>query len=129
MAQLIEGMEAVSVHVRDIERARKFYSEVLGLKEASFIAAASRAAFEIPGTTTLLTMHIQGEGEGGREPGTVSGIIFSHHDPMAACAEIRKRGGTIIAEPTTSQTPLGKQTRGVFADPDGNEFVIRHLEK
>jgi hypothetical protein len=24
---------------------------------------------------------------------------------------------------------LGTQTRGVFADPDGNQFVIRHIEK
>jgi predicted enzyme related to lactoylglutathione lyase len=129
MSEVIEGMEAVSVHISDIERARKFYSGVLGLKEVSFIAAASRAAFAIPGTTTLLTMHIQGEGEGGREPGTVSGIIFSHHDPKAACAEIHKRGGSIVDEPATFQTALGMQTRGVFADPDGNQFVIRHIEK
>jgi predicted enzyme related to lactoylglutathione lyase len=129
MSEVIEGMEAVSVHIRDIERARKFYSEVLGLKEVSYTAAASRAAFALPGTSTLLTMHIQGEGEGGREPGTVSGIVFSHHDPTAACAEIRKRGGSIVNEPTTFDSPLGKQTRGAFADPDGNEFVIRHIEK
>jgi predicted enzyme related to lactoylglutathione lyase len=129
MSDVIEGMEAVTIHIRDIERARKFYSEVLGLKEVSFIPAASRAAFEIPGTTTLLSMHIQGEGEGGREPGTVSGIVFSHHDPKAACSEIRKRGGSITAEPERLQTPLGMQTRGAFADPDGNEFVIRHLER
>jgi predicted enzyme related to lactoylglutathione lyase len=129
MSEVIEGMEAVSVHIRDIERARKFYSEVLGLKEVSFIAAASRAAFAIPGTTTLLTMHIQGEGEGGREPGTVTGIVFSHHDPKAACAEINRRGGSIVNEPERFQSPLGMQTRGVFADPDGNEFVIRHIEQ
>ena len=129
MADVIEGMEAVTVHVRDIQRARKFYSEVLGLKEVSFISAASRAAFAIPGSTTLLTMHIQGEGEGGREPGTVSGIIFSHRDPKAACEEIRRRGGTIVDEPRTFETPMGKQHRAVFADPDGNQFVIRHLEK
>jgi predicted enzyme related to lactoylglutathione lyase len=129
MSQVIEGMEAVTVHIRDIGRARKFYSEVLGLKEVSYIAAASRAAFAIPGSTTLLTMHIQGEGEGGREPGTVSGIVFSHHDPKSACSEIHKRGGSIVDEPTTFDTPLGKQTRGVFADPDGNQFIIRHIEK
>jgi predicted enzyme related to lactoylglutathione lyase len=129
MSDVIESMEAVSVHITDIERARKFYSEVLGLKEVSFIAAASRAAFAIPGSTTLLTMHIQGEGEGGREPGTVSGVVFSHPNPKAACAEIRKRGGTITVEPETFETPLGMQTRGAFADPDGNEFVIRHFEK
>jgi predicted enzyme related to lactoylglutathione lyase len=129
MTEVIEGMEAVSVHIRDIERAQKLYSQVLGLKETSFIPAASRAAFAIPGTTTLLTMHIMGEGEGGREPGTVSGVVFSHHDPKAACEEIRKRGGSIVDEPATFETPLGRQTRGAFADPDGNEFVIRHIEK
>jgi catechol 2,3-dioxygenase-like lactoylglutathione lyase family enzyme len=129
MVEVIEGMEAVTVHIRDIERARRFYSGVLGLKEVSFIAAASRAAFAIPGTPTLLTMHLQAEGEGGREPGTVSGIIFSHHDPEVACAEIRERGGTIVDEAKVFQTPIGKQTRAVFADPDGNEFVIRHLER
>ncbi len=129
MTEAIEGMEAVSVHIRDIERARKFYSEVLGLKEVSFLPAASRAAFAIPGTTTLLTMHIMGEGEGGREPGTVSGVVFSHHDPKSACEEIRKRGGSIVDEPVTLETPLGTQTRGAFADPDGNQFVIRHIEK
>jgi predicted enzyme related to lactoylglutathione lyase len=128
MSDVIEGMEAVSVHIVDIERSRKFYSEVLGLKEVSFTAAASRAAFAIPGSTTLLTMHIQGKDEGGREPGTVTGVVFGHHDPKAACAEIRKRGGSIVNEPETFQSPIGTQTRGVFADPDGNEFVIRHIE-
>jgi predicted enzyme related to lactoylglutathione lyase len=74
-------------------------------------------------------MHTQGEGEGDREPGTVSGIVFSHHDPKAACQEIRKSGGSITTESERVQTPLGTQIRGVFADPDGNEFVIRHFEK
>jgi predicted enzyme related to lactoylglutathione lyase len=129
MSDVIEGMEAVTIHVRDIERSRRFYSEVLRLTETSFMSSASRAAFAIPGTTTLLTMHIMGEGEGGREPGTVSGIVFSHHDPKAACEEIRRRGGSIVDEPTVFDTPLGRQTRGVFADPDGNQFVIRHIEK
>jgi len=129
MSDVIQGMEAVTVHIRDIGRARRFYSEVLGLKEVSFIPRASRAAFAIPGTTTLLTMHILGEGEGGREPGTVSGIVFSHADPKGACAEIRRRGGTIVDEPETFPTVLGMVTLGVFADPDGNQFVLRHVEK
>ena len=64
MSDVIEGMEAVTVHIRDIQRARKFYSEVLGLREVSYVPAASRAAYEIPGTTTLLTMHVLGEGGG-----------------------------------------------------------------
>jgi predicted enzyme related to lactoylglutathione lyase len=129
MSDIIEGMEAVTVHIRDIQRARKFYSEVLGLKEVSYIPSASRAAYAIPGSTTLLTMHVLGEGEGGREPGTVSGIVFSHHDPKAACSEIRNRGGSIVDEPETFPTALGTVTLGVFADPDGNQFVLRHVGK
>jgi predicted enzyme related to lactoylglutathione lyase len=128
MAAVVEGMEAVTVHIREIERARKFYSEVLGFKEVAYTPAASRAAYAIPGTTTLLTMHVQREGEGGREPGTVSGIIFSHHDPRAASVEIRNRGGSIVGEPTTFSAAMGTVTMCVVADPDGNEFVLRHIE-
>lgn len=127
MDPVIEGVEAVTVHIRDIERARRFYSEVLGLREVSYLPKASRAAFALPGTSTLLTMHVQGEGEGGREPGTVSGIIFVHHDPVSACAEIRRRGGSIVDEPRTFPAAVGTVTLGVFADPDGNQFVIRHI--
>jgi predicted enzyme related to lactoylglutathione lyase len=126
---IIEGVEAVTVHIRDIERARKFYTEVLGLRETSYLPQASRAAYALPGTTTLLTMHVQGEGEGGREPGTVSGIVFSHSDPAAALAEVRRRGGTVVDEAVTFPTALGTVTLGVFADPDGNQFVLRHIHK
>jgi predicted enzyme related to lactoylglutathione lyase len=129
MLDVIEGMEAVTVHIRDIQRARKFYSDVLGLKEVFYIPSASRAAYASPGTTTLLIMHVPGENEGGREPGTVSGVVFSHHDPKAACSEIRKRGGSIVDEPKTFQAAIGTVTLGVFADPDGNQFVPRHIEK
>ena len=55
MPDVIEGMEAVTVHIREPQRARKFYTEVLGLKEVSYLPKISRVAYAIPGTTTLLT--------------------------------------------------------------------------
>ncbi|MGI0133065.1 MAG: VOC family protein [Thermoplasmata archaeon] len=128
MAEVVEALEAVTVHVTDIERARRFYSEVLGLREIAYQAKASRAAFALPGTSVQLTMHVQAEGEGGRSPGTVSGLVFSHRDPVAACAEIRRRGGAIVDEPHAYSNPFSKGTRAVFADPDGNEFLLRHVE-
>ena len=127
MTELIEGLEAVTVHVRDVERARAFYSNVLGLKEVGTARGAPRAAFAIPGSTTLLTMHVMAENEGGREPGTVSGIVFAHHDPPSACEEIRRRGGTIVSGPEVLTLPVGVVTRCVLADPDGNEFILRHV--
>ncbi|MGI0071163.1 MAG: VOC family protein [Thermoplasmata archaeon] len=125
MTAIVEGLEAVTIHIRDIRRARKFYAEVLGLQEVEYLESGQRAVFAIPGTPVTLRMHVQGSDEGGREPGTVTGVVFSHHDPVAACREIQQRGGTITAEPSTVQRPGFTVTLGVFADPDGNEFLIR----
>jgi predicted enzyme related to lactoylglutathione lyase len=125
MAANIEGLEAVTVHVRDIHKARKFYGEILGLPEVQFDGSVGRAVFGIPGTTVTLRMHVYDPAEGGREPGTVSGVVFYHHDPAAACAEIARRGGT-VSDPPHQITPPGfTATLAVIADPDGNEFVLR----
>ena len=124
MVEPVEGMPAVTVHVRDIQAARRFYREVLGLHEAGFNEQTGRAVFVLPGTPTVLAMHVPRPGEQGREPGTVSGIIFANHDPAAAAEEIRRRGGTITSEATSAPGPGGPIVRVVIADPDGNEFVI-----
>jgi catechol 2,3-dioxygenase-like lactoylglutathione lyase family enzyme len=124
MSEVITGLHAVTIHIRDIQTARKFYQDVLGFKELNFDEKASRAVFALPGTSTLLTMHIQAPGEEGRDPGTVSGIIFKHPDPGTACAEIQRRGGTVTVEAKVIESPFGEFVRAVIADPDGNEFVI-----
>jgi catechol 2,3-dioxygenase-like lactoylglutathione lyase family enzyme len=124
MTEVITGLHAVTIHVRDIQKARTFYQDVLGLNELNFNEKASRAVFALPGTSTLLTMHIQAPGEEGRDAGTVSGVIFRHPDPGAACEEIKRRGGTVTVEAKTIESPFGTFVRAVFADPDGNEFVI-----
>ena len=124
MSEVIAGLHAVTVHIRDIQKARAFYRDVLGLKEVKFDEKANRAVFALPGTSTLLTMHIMAPGEGGREPGTVSGVVFSNRDPTAACAEIKRRGGAITVEPVVVELPGARFVRAVFADPDGNEFLI-----
>lgn len=124
MDPVITGLHSVTVHITDIEKARTFYRDVLGLKELLLDVRAGRAVFAIPGTSTLLTMHVAQPSEGGREPGTVSGLVFHHPDPEAACREIRRRGGTVTVDPTLVETAIGKFVRGVFADPDGNEFIL-----
>jgi catechol 2,3-dioxygenase-like lactoylglutathione lyase family enzyme len=124
MSDVIEGLYAVSIHVRDIRKARTFYRDVLGLSELRYDETAERALFALPGTTTHLRMHVQGLGEGGREPGTVSGILFHHRHPSEACAEIRRRGGTIVHEPRVVELPGSTFELAVVADPDGNEFIV-----
>ncbi len=124
MSEVVAGLHAVTVHIRDAGTARTFYRDVLGLKELIFDDRANRLVFALPNSTTLLTMHVMAPEEGGREPGTVSGVVFHHPDPVAACREIARRGGTVSAEPREIETAIGTFVRGVIADPDGNEFVI-----
>ena len=124
MTEVITGLHGVTVHIRDIQKARAFYRDVLGLHELKFDEKASRAVFALPGTSTILSMHPQAPGEEGREPGTVSGVIFSHPDPAAACDEIKRRGGSVTGEPRLFEISGAKFVRAVIADPDGNEFLI-----
>jgi len=119
---LVQGLSAVTVHITDVPRSRRFYGEVLGLEEKEYQPERQRLVYALPGTTAVLSMHVMSDPrEEGRPAGTVSGIIFSHPDPAAALNEIRQRGGTIVAE--ALKMPWGL-VRGVFADPDGNEFII-----
>ncbi|MCI4363565.1 MAG: VOC family protein [Thermoplasmata archaeon] len=124
MTQLVEGLQAVTVHVSDIERARGFYGKLLGLEEETPNPKIPRAVFILPRTSTRLLMHVQGPSEGGREPGTVSGILFHCSDPVAACAAVRAHGGSIVDEPWTMQRGGKDIVRAVIADPDGNEFIL-----
>ncbi len=124
MTDVVTGLHAVTIHIRDIQKARAFYRDVMGLKEIQFNEKANRAVFAIPGTSTILSMHIMGPGEEGREPGTVSGVVFSHPDPAAACEEVKRRGGSVTLEPTLVELPGAKFVRAAIADPDGNEFLI-----
>jgi catechol 2,3-dioxygenase-like lactoylglutathione lyase family enzyme len=124
MSDVIGGLYAVTVHISHVGRARTFYRDVLGLEELSFDEKSERAVFRLPGTPTILRMHVQGPGEGGREPGTVSGIMFWHADPNAAVAEIRRRGGVVANEPRLVELPHTKFLLAVVEDPDGNEFII-----
>jgi catechol 2,3-dioxygenase-like lactoylglutathione lyase family enzyme len=124
MSEVITGLHAITIHIKDPEKARTFYRDVLGLKELLFDVKASRLVFALPGTSTLLTMHPQAPGEEGRDPGTVSGVVFRSTDPAGACREITRRGGSVTVEPKVIEASIGSFVRAVIADPDGNEFVI-----
>ena len=102
------------------DKARHFYTSVLGLKEMSWNAESGRGEWQVPGGATLVA-HVQQPDEPGRAPGTVSGIVFAASDVARSVAEVKKRGGQITDEPW--KAPWGP-TYATVADPDGNEFVL-----
>jgi predicted enzyme related to lactoylglutathione lyase len=57
----------------------------------------------------------------GAPDGTSSGIVFKCTDVQGTHAELRKRGVAFSQEPVDQ--PGGFM--GVFADPDGNTYVLR----
>jgi predicted enzyme related to lactoylglutathione lyase len=125
MESIVQGLEAVTIHVRDVEKARVFYGDALGLKEVQYVPRGA-ITYTIPGVSTVLTMHIKQPPEQGREPGTVSGLVFSVADVTAACEAVRASGGSVTDEPEKFTNRAGKTyLMATIADPDGNEFIIR----
>ena len=120
MESVVSGIQSVSFHVRDIQKARHFYGKVLGLKELQWLEGMQMAVFAVPGAAPL-SMHPQAPGEPGRPAGGVTGIIFETADLQRAHDEIRKRGGDVV-------DPIEKRPWGAsyftVADPDGNEFLF-----
>lgn len=117
---VVRGIAALTVHVTDLDKARKFYAGVLGLKEVGAFDAIHGVVFQIPDGPTL-TAHVMEPGDPGRPPGTVSGIVFLVDDVVKAASEVKRRGGAVTDEP--QKMPWGAMSATV-ADPDGNEYLL-----
>lgn len=123
MTTPIQGLKATSVHVKDIAKARTFYTKSLGLKELGFDPTNKAAYFEVPGSPAALAIHEYTDAcrsSGGRPPGTVSGTIFTVANVEQAAEQLKGNGVTITGPP--GKTPFG--VLATIADPDGNEFII-----
>ncbi len=118
------ALEAVTLHVRDVEAARKFYGGVLGLEELRYLPPGG-VTYALPGVPIVLSMHVMQPQEAGRPPGTVTGLVFAVPDVEAVCRTLRAAGGTITDEPAKVTNPSGSFLRATFADPDWNEFLLR----
>jgi predicted enzyme related to lactoylglutathione lyase len=118
----VQGLDAITVHLTKPNqgKARDFYTRVLGLKELSWDEEQGRGVWQIPGGATLVA-HVMREGEPGRPPGTVTGVMFTARDAHASEAEVRRRGGHVV-DPAW-KAPWGP-TFVTVADPDGNEFLL-----
>ena len=118
----IRALEAMMLFVHDLERAKAFYRDGLGLEpeeeEADF--ASYRAG------TTSLQLHPAGE----PHPGVVLGrsgtgvpvqVTFEVDDVDAAIEHVRGLGVDVFDEP--KDRPWGKRDAGIL-DPEGNEIYF-----
>jgi len=113
---MIEKMKNIVVFVRDFEKAKRFYKELLRLP----LVQESVAIMEFfPGGTTLgvsLAMHEAAFPLVGRH----TGITLQVKDIDLLCRELEE-AGVEFAE-LLEKTPWGKMA--VVKDPDGNQFAL-----
>lgn len=111
-------LDAITIHVLDVEASRRFYREVLGLREVLF--SQGLAVFVLPGGARL-AMHVQEPGEPGRPAGTVTGLLLRVKDCAEAVRTLKARGANVYDGPW--KAPWGP-TYATLADPSGNEFLL-----
>ncbi len=109
-------LHSIAIFVTDIERAKRFYRDDLGLdltREGSFGA-------EFIEGPTHLGVHPAIHPDAKALVGRHTGITFYVEGILQYCERLHERGVRFLAEPT-------RQSFGVMAmiaDPDGNVFAL-----
>ena len=112
------GIDTTTYLVKDVERAKKFYRDVIGLSFKHDIGSQG-CEFVMPDNTTFSLWKMD---DGTWYPG--NGVLFSVADFDAAVDHYRKAGVKIA--PHVEDTPVCKMA---FAeDTEGNHFVV-HFRK
>jgi predicted enzyme related to lactoylglutathione lyase len=110
----------VGIPVTDIERARRFYEGVLGLKVSDQMMGGQWIEYSIgPDTLTVGNVGEQWKPSGN---GTSAALEMENFDD--AIAELRRANVKFDAEPF--ETPCCHMA--VVADPDGNKIIIHKLK-
>lgn len=114
----ILGIDTTAYLVKDVERAKKFYRDVIGLPLSSEFGDLG-CEFIMPDNTTFGLWKMD---DGSWTQG--NGVMFSVDDFEAAVDRYKKAGVKIA--PETEDTPVCKMA---FAeDSEGNTFII-HFRK
>ena len=110
--RLFQSLRIVYYFVRDLQRAIRFYEDVLGLK-IKFVER-DWAEFEPVGGMTL-ALHA---GSHGRQPGGQGGATASFQvDDILAVKDYLEGKGVVLNHPPEN---LGGLEFAEFSDPDGN---------
>ncbi|MBV8726229.1 MAG: VOC family protein [Candidatus Eremiobacteraeota bacterium] len=117
---MVKEIGFVVYTVSDLEKAKAFYRDVLGLGEPKDLHDAW-SEFDVGGTTFAV---VTGGESLGMPPGSSFAVAFEVDDIDAEFKRLKAKG-VDVNEPF--ETPF---CRASFAkDPDGNRFAIHQLKK
>ena len=125
MSGWLTGLGAVTLFTEDLPASRTFYGDVLGLE--LLFSDADSAAYRLGGTVLNL-LRVEAAGElvtplpvGHPGHGARAMFTLPVEDTDAACAELTRRGVTLLNGPI--DRPWGQRTAAI-ADPAGNVWEI-----
>jgi len=112
-----KGLYHLHLHVADLDRSLRFYTQVFGMKEL-FRDGPSMVFLQTPGSNDLLTLN--GDADQARKAGVSAGVDHFGFDLAEgqgledAIAEVEKHGGKLLRR----SGPTGRQY-AYLHDPDG----------
>lgn len=118
---MIRGVKFVSVPVKDQDAALEFYTEKLGFRIATdqpFSETQRWIELSIPGADTGIVLFTPPGHED--RVGSFQPMSLWTDDVVATADQLKKKGVQFVAEP--KKEPWG--TSAIFADPEGNKFVL-----
>ena len=110
---MIRGIAQIALSVRDIERAKAFYGEALGL--AHQFDAPGMSFFDLGGARLMLSAQ-------GGEPGNRATLVYLKVDDVAAAhAQLSARDVPFEQPPhVVGRSPTSEVSLAFCVDPDGN---------
>ena len=110
------ALHSFAIFVTDLERARAFYEDALGLP----VARAGSFGYEFLESAPHLGVHPAMHPDSKAMVGRHTGITFRITDLLAHCTRLGEAGVRFVAEPTQQ----GFGIMAMVADPDGNVMAL-----
>src|SRR5215470_5976030 len=129
-------LEVVVVPVSDVDRAKRFYSNLSWRLDADFVVGGEfrGVQFTPPGSSCSIQF---GKGVTSAVPGSARGLYLVVSDIEAARAELVDRGAKVsevfhraVGEgPSSGRDPARRSyaSYATFTDPDGNEWLLQEV--
>lgn len=122
-------LEVVGIPVSDVDRAKQFYSEVVGFNvDHDVTPGPGMRVVQLtpPGSACSVVI---GEGMPLGEPGSTKGVQLVVQDLDAARAELVGRGLQITEVQQLGPEGVQGSRFAFFADPDGNGWAVQEIRR
>jgi catechol 2,3-dioxygenase-like lactoylglutathione lyase family enzyme len=136
MRKLDMKLEVVAIPVADVDRSKRFYSDLGWRLDADFPISESFRAVQFTPPGSPCSIHF-GKGITSAQPGSASGLFLVVSDIEAARAELVDRGAKVseifhrgVGEPPSPGRDPARRTYSsyaTFSDPDGNTWLLQEV--